>query len=503
MSVQRQPVDTQTDIQRLNEMLDRWNVPESDVIALIRSMAPADRQTVATGGSYRRRLKDALNFGEMMQVVTALPLNLGQKLEWLNDAAIFTSAIGYSEIRGLVTAATQPERDALKTDAWKSFFVDVCTNTTMVTALNDLSFDLMTKLTWLKAEMTRTSSELDYSTIQPWITAATQPERDALKTDAWKSFFVDVCTNATMVTALTDLGFDLMTKLSWLEAEMTLTSWELDYSTIQPWITAAPQAGRDLLNTAAWREFFVKVCTDATMETAVSDLKFGLRDKLRWLIAEGCQYQSFKNIITAAVAADKAAALADQPLLLELKDELTWDEFAKCVELLGRTIPGPAALIANPTVQAALAGAWAASGAAIVPAPPAPAPAGVHEEGGFIYLDIVTNTITTDRVAAGAQASLPLNDTNPPANAITVGGYHTHPNVGPAWGAPFASGADVSWATRNGIPLLIRGAFPTVAGVSDTSTGAARLHLAGDRGFPGASGGVAPQATRDGEFDEL
>ena len=40
---------------------------------------------------------------------------------------------------------------------------------------------------------------------------------------------------------------------------------------------------------------------------------------------------------------------------------------------------------------------------------------------------------------------------SPPKHAVTVGGFHTHPNVGPKWGAPFASGADVNWATRNGI----------------------------------------------------
>jgi hypothetical protein len=496
--LQREPAATQTDIQRLNEMLDSFNVPESEVIALIAGMSAADKQGVATAG-YRGRLASALNFGEMMRVVTVLPLTLAQKLEWLKEAATLTSAIGYDEIRALVTAAPQAERDALK-DAWKAFFVDVCTNATMVTALNDLGFDLMTKLTWLRAEMTVTSAELDYATIRPWITAASQADRDALKTDAWKGFFVDVCTNATMFTALTDLAFDLVTKLTWLRAEMTITRAELDYATIRPWILAASQAERDLLKTAAWMAFFIEVCTNATMATVVVDLGFPLAEKLRWMIAEGTDYGSLKTVIVAAP--DKAAALGDQPLLLELKGELSWDDFAKCVELLGRVIPGGGALIGDGAVQGALAAAWAASNPAVVPAPPPPAPPALHEEGGFIYLDIVTNVITTDRVAAGAQASLALNDPNPPENAVTVGGYHTHPNVGPAWGAPFASPADVSWATRNGIPLLLRGAFPAVANISDTFTGPTRLHLAGKRGFPGSAGGIAPQAPLEGELED-
>jgi hypothetical protein len=499
LSVQRQ-TDTQTDIQRLDEMLDKFDVPESDVITLINGMSAPDKQTVSTP-HYRQLLASALDFDEMMRVVRVLPLNLTQKLEWLNAAALFTSAVGYSEIQSLVTGANQAERDALKTDSWRGFFVDVCTNATMVTALNDLRFDLATKLTWLHAEMTVTSWELGYSTIQPWITAAGQSDRDALKTDAWRSFFVDVCTNATMVTALNDLNYDLATKLTWLNAEMTITRMELGYSTIQPWITAATQAERDALKTDVWRSFFVAVCTDATMETLVTDLGFNLQDKLRWLATEGAGYSSFKPIITAA--ADKATALADQAFLVELAGYLSWNDFAKCVELLGRTIPGAGTLLSDATVQAALAAAWAASGAALTPAPPAPAPPGVHEEGGYIYLDIITNTISTSSAAPGAQASLPLNDPAPPDHAITIAGFHTHPNVGPVWGSPFASGADINWATRNGIPLLIRGAFPAVVNIVDTSTGTARAHIAGERGFPGATGGTAPQATLDDEHDEL
>ncbi len=492
--------DTQTDIQRLDEMLDRFNVPESEVISLIGGMSAPDKLTASTP-HYRSLLADALDFGEMMRVVTVLPLTLAQKLEWLNAATLITSSVDYNEIQALVTAAPQSERDALKTDAWRGFFVDVCTNATMVTALNDLNYDLQTKLTWLHAEMTITSWELDYPTIQPWITSASQSDRDALKTDAWRGFFVDVCTNATMVTALNDLRFDLVTKLTWLHAELTITQLELDYPTVQPWIKAASQAERDSLKTDAWRSFFVDVCTNATMETLVTDLGWALQDKLRWLANEGCGYGQFKNVINAS--SDKATALADQPFLLQLADYLSWDDFAKCVELFGRTIPGAGTLLSDATVQAAMAAAWAVSGAAITPKPPAPAPPGVHEEGGYIYLDIITNTISTSRAEPGAQASLPLNDPSPPEHAITIGGFHTHPNVGPVWGSPFASGADVNWANRNGIPLLIRGAFPAVVNVSDTSTGVGRAHLAGDRGFPGATGGTAPQATLDDDHDEL
>ncbi|MFN8394302.1 MAG: hypothetical protein U0176_06445 [Bacteroidia bacterium] len=495
--------DEETPIQKLDRLLDKWNVPEEEVIALIVGMSPADKTTVSTVGKYRGLLADCMNFGEMMQIVRVLPLTLAQKLDWLNAAAFMTRGIGYSEIQGLVTAAPQGERDALKTAAWMDFFVKVCTNATMVTALNDLHFDLITKLNWLKAEVFSVRAEIDYGTIQAWITGASQAERDLLKTAAWQDFFVGVCTNATMITALNDLQFDLITKLTWLQAEVFSVRMEIDYGTIQPWITGAGQAERDLLKTPGWMDFFVKACTNATMETAVTNLAFDLRTKLRWMIAEGCDYAAFKRIIVASPG-EIAAALADQPFLLELKAHFSWNEFAQCVELLGRSAPTGAQLMASPAVIAAYAVAWPASNPAIVPAPPAPGPPGMHEEGGFIYLNLITGDLTTDTVAPGAKASLPLNNPNPPDNAITVGGYHTHPNVGPAWGAPFPSGADTAWANRNGIPLLYYGAFPAVANTSMGFTGPnSRAHLAGDRGFPGTTGGLAPQAPKDQSVDEL
>src|SRR5690349_9596061 len=83
--VAQRDTDTQTGIQRLDEMLDRFDVPESEVITLIGGMSAPDKLTVSTP-HYRSLLADALDFSEMMRVVTVLPLTLTQKLEWLNAA---------------------------------------------------------------------------------------------------------------------------------------------------------------------------------------------------------------------------------------------------------------------------------------------------------------------------------------------------------------------------------------------------------------------------------
>lgn len=490
-------------LDQLNEMLDRFNVPEDDVINLCGRLIASEKAVVLSGG-YRSRMASALNVREMIRAVNNLGAVLSTKLEWVKEAAIALRMINYNEIRGIVQAAPQAERAVINTNYWKNFFVAVCTNETMVQALNDLNFDLQSKLTWLEAEMTVTSWELDYNKVKPWVTSASQAEKDVVKTNRWKDFFVAICTNTTMVEALNDLNFDLEVKLTWLEAEMTLTRLELHYATIKPWITAAGQAERDVLKTNRWKNFFVQVCTDDSMVETLADLSFDLKTKLEWLMAEWCFYSNFKKIITAATPADKATVLGDHGFLRKLKDYFWfWNDFAKTIELLGRTCPTGAQMIADGTVQAQLATAWTASNPAIVPAG-GPVPPGVHEEGGFIYMNIITGILSTDSVAPGAQASLPLNNPNPPGDeTILVGGYHTHPNVGPAWGAPFASPQDTAWATRNGIPLLFRGAFPAVANVSDGSTGPTRLHLAGDRGFPGTTGGLAPQALADGTYDEL
>lgn len=337
-----QKQDAPDNLGQLNEMLDRFNVPEEDVISLLSNLTLGEKQTVLTDSSYKRRMASAFDVSEMVRAIRILDPTLEEQLTWINEAALFTRAIDYSEISEFVIAAPQTERDALKTATWRSFFVSVCTNATMVTALNDLHFDLETKLTWLNAEVTITSWELTYSDIKAWITAAPQTERDVLKTSTWRSFFVSVCDNTTMVEALNDLNYDLETKLTWLEAEMTITSWELDYITIQPWITAASQAERDALKTAAWRSFFVAVCTNATMVTALNDLNYDLETKLTWLNDEmtitrwELDYGTIQPWITAAPQAtrdvlktntwrDFFTAVCDNTTIKTALDDLNFD----------------------------------------------------------------------------------------------------------------------------------------------------------------------------------
>src|SRR5262249_31993748 len=150
------------DLHRLDELLDRWNVPEKEVINLIIGMSPQDKIAVSTLAKYRKLLASAFNVAEMTKVVQVLPLTLTQKLGWISDSALLKRVIDYEDIRPLIVAAPQVERDALNTPGWMNFFVTVCTKATMLTAVRDLKLNLVTSLTWIKAQPFNVRIELAY-----------------------------------------------------------------------------------------------------------------------------------------------------------------------------------------------------------------------------------------------------------------------------------------------------------------------------------------------------
>jgi hypothetical protein len=141
-------------IRELDELLDHWNVDEDAVIDLISYMGPSDRNAVMA--RYRDKLVDCLNGGEMIRAMRNLHAPLGLALDWIDAAATITRLIDYDEIRELVTRAPQSERDAIANDHYRTFFVKVCTNATMITALVDLNFPWATARNWGREEGTDT-----------------------------------------------------------------------------------------------------------------------------------------------------------------------------------------------------------------------------------------------------------------------------------------------------------------------------------------------------------
>lgn len=224
-----------------------------------------------------------------------------------------------------------------------------------------------------------------------------------------------------------------------------------------------------------------------------------LRTQIRALIDAGdLTYATYRTRIRAATVLQRDVVLADVPTLEALRDHLPWNNFARCVELLGRRAPNHAFLIRQTVVRNALRAAWNASNPAVNP------PVGTqHEEGGWVYLNLLTNDLSVRRQAAGAGAA--INLATPPIRAdhIVVAKFHTHPNLGPGWVAG-PSPQDATVDAAHGVPDIVVGTPGVDPAVFQffPSGPDRRAHLAGNRGLPGAGGGLAPQARRDGSFDE-
>lgn len=258
------------------------------------------------------------------------------------------------------------------------------------------------------------------------------------------------------------------------------------------------------LNAATRKRLALEILTEARFMnfTGLVGLAIGveLRKDLKALIDGGNKtYATYKARILSASTLQRDVVLADAAFLTSLKDHLgVWNDFAKLVETLGRRAPTYAELIAKPEVQAALASAWADSDPAINP------PGGSqHEEGGWVYLNIITDTLEIRRQTAGATASINLSAPPVITDCVVVAKFHTHPNLGPGW-VPTPSPGDATVDAAHGVPDIVVGTTGVDPAVFETfpSGPARRAHLAGNQGLPGASGGIAPQAKKDGTFDE-
>jgi hypothetical protein len=141
---------TKTRLERLDELLDKFNVDENAVIAHLGTLDDNEKRIVLR--DYRKRIASPLNACEMVRAVKQLGGSLATKLSWVGAAG----TPDYGDIRELVTDSTvsQTERNALATDGWRDWFVSVCTNRTMRDAVVDLKFDVRTKIDWLRAEGT-------------------------------------------------------------------------------------------------------------------------------------------------------------------------------------------------------------------------------------------------------------------------------------------------------------------------------------------------------------
>jgi hypothetical protein len=105
-------------------------------------------------------------------------------------------------------------------------------------------------------------------------------------------------------------------------------------------------------------------------------------------------------------------------------------------------------LLADPLIQQALEDAWHDSLSTD--------PVRRHEEGGWIYLDLLTGQLRTDRAPPGIVDAIDLTSPPPLIGLVVVGKFHTHPNpTNEGWlGGP--SAVDRVVDASHGVPDLIR-----------------------------------------------
>ena len=134
--------------------------------------------------------------------------------------------------------------------------------------------------------------------------------------------------------------------------------------------------------------------------------------------------------------------------------------------------PSIAKLLIHPAVQEALEQAWNDSMVSD--------PKRRHEEGGWIFCDTATSTISASRAAAGRRASLNLDSPPLIAGSVIVATFHTHPNPAAENWTTGPSSSDTESAWLDGVPCLIR----AEDGIHVTGPEARRGGLAGNAGFP-------------------
>ena len=303
--VQASPVVQRADdppgsIAALDTALGRLITSKDTIIGVIEKMAdPKDKATVLAG--YKDKLAHALNFAYMKRAVVALGATLPVKLDWLQAASFLTSGIDYNEISEFVKPASQDEKNMLKNGRFKSFFISVCTNTTIFEAVNDLGWDLPTKLDWIRAESSALMT-LNLAKLKPLLDAAPASEIAAVTTDQWLGFWTDVCTNATMAEFVEIMSpHNLTKKLEWMAAEGT------NLEMIKAKVTAMAAEPTELVALYASekvKKLMVSECNDKEMIDMVITLGGTWDQQKVWVRAEGA---SLFKLGQALVAGGKVA----------------------------------------------------------------------------------------------------------------------------------------------------------------------------------------------------
>jgi hypothetical protein len=156
------------ELARLREILDYFNVPESEAIALFGSLNAADSNTALGDATMKAQAMSAFNNNEMFAAMRYSDGNIHQRLEWM-----FEEGTNWENVQTMLRENTQSVASIRNSNTMRSHFAGVCTNNTMVQAVNALGGDLNFQLNWMAYE--GASTENVYSKIRSAPTAQLAP----------------------------------------------------------------------------------------------------------------------------------------------------------------------------------------------------------------------------------------------------------------------------------------------------------------------------------------
>lgn len=304
-----------------------WMLAEGSNWSLLRGRItattnPAQKLELYSHNNIRDFFVDVCNDAQMAEAVGLLGGTLLQQLTWM-----VAEGSSWRLVRARIVATTDPlQMIALYSQrAMLNFFVDVCDDAEMAEAVGLLGGTLLQQLTWMMAEGS------SWRLVRARIVATADPLQkvDLYAHRAMRNFFVDVCNDAEMAEAVGLLGGTLLQQLRWMAAEGS------NWSLVRARLTAVadPVQNVGLYAQADMLTFFMDFCSNAEMAEAVDVIGGTLIQKLTWMLAEGANYAQVKAKILAAPGPEKVTALADQALLRAIQDELSWNNFARSVEL--------------------------------------------------------------------------------------------------------------------------------------------------------------------------
>jgi hypothetical protein len=211
------------------------------------------------------------------------------------------------------------------------------------------------------------------------------------------------------------------------------------------------------------------------------------------LLALAASPPDVHSALLALDAEMKLKLLTDKAFKKQLRDALgKWSEFAGCMEDLGAFAPTAEELRSEASVLGAIAGAWEDS------LPNSPFGLATsrdeiethnHEEGGWIYVNLVTNEFEFRRQTAEEHSSFEWDEAGnlvpiislemppEPEDCVLVANFHVHPNLPEYAGASPPDGRSIS---GKAVPGLLRG-HDGVLSYGDTDK---RATLRGKPGYP-------------------